>query len=856
VTPGQIEDTYQIQLQSTFETGVPAPVVTLDGPPNLPILAPGQSTQVMFTATNHGLIAAQDAKLQFSNDDNYVCTPLTSNIGTIPAMSSVEIPVLISNTASADSAAVTQDSSTPSPLCDAITASCIYVVSCAGKLINQVAWAILTFPGLVGVCVLEKLLLAPAASILTNGGGAGGGGAGGGTSTGPGNNVIVTLPPGGGGEYCSTPPAKPSDVQGVQASDDSSNVCATVRIQLDQTAVTTRDVFTGGLEIDNGSTTANLTGVEVNLQFVDLAGNPANDKFTIEGPDLTGLTAVDGTGVVLPGGTGLAKYTIIPDDDAAASGPTQYLLEGTLSYIDPATGAKVVIPLIGSTITVLPSPQIVLNYFLQKDVVGDDPSTPQVEPSEPFTLGLLATNLGQGTATNFTVTSAQPTIVENQKGLLINFNIISSQVGDQPSNPSLTVDLGNLAPGQSQVATWSLTSSLAGQFVDYAATFSHDDALGGLNTSDIESVAIHELVHAVQANRPGDDDLPDFLANDSQNPDGLPDTLYLSDGTVAPVSIATSAATDGPVTPDHREVQLTADQSSGWSYIQVADPGYGWKLERVVRSDGVSLLVGPDVWQTDKVFNSTTNKFDTVPLLHLLDYNGTGSYTLYYVKDISTPPTITTISPVSPDPRNAPVDSIDVTFSEAIDPSTFDNNAITLTRNGGPNLITGAVNIQAVDATDATYQISGLTGLTAADGAYTLTVSAAQVVDLGDNTGSGTASINWSNGIAPPYVKQLVLVGPSIRNTAADAIDVQLSLPIDPASFTTTALSLTRDGAVVALPSGVTVSATDGTGTDFEIQGLSAATTPDGTYGLTVDASGLREIPDNNFILIRDLGSP
>ena len=205
-------------------------------------------------------------------------------------------------------------------------------------------------------------------------------------------------------------------------------------------------------------------------------------------------------------------------------------------------------------------------------MVGDDPSTPQVEPSEPFTLGLLATNVGQGTANNFTITSGQPTIVENQKGLLIDFNIIGSQVGDQPTNPSLTVDLGDLNPGQTQVATWSLTSSLAGQFIDYSATFTHDNSLGGLQTSIIDSVAIHELVHEVQANRPGDDDLPDFLANDSQNPDGLPDTLYMSDGTIAPVNIATDITTDGPVTAGHREVQLTANQTSGWSYLQLPDP--------------------------------------------------------------------------------------------------------------------------------------------------------------------------------------------------------------------------------------------------------------------------------------------
>ena len=140
------------------------------------------------------------------------------------------------------------------------------------------------------------------------------------------------------------------------------------------------------------------------------------------------------------------------------------------------------IPLVGSTITIVPNPQIVLNYFLQKNVVGDDPNTPQIEPSEPFTLGLLATNVGAGIANDFTITSGQPTIVENQKGLLIDFNIIGSQVGNQPVDPSLTVDLGNLDPGQTQVASWSLTSSLAGQFIDYLSLVHNDNALGGLQT--------------------------------------------------------------------------------------------------------------------------------------------------------------------------------------------------------------------------------------------------------------------------------------------------------------------------------------------------------------------------------------
>ena len=72
----------------------------------------------------------------------------------------------------------------------------------------------------------------------------------------------------------------------------------------------------------------------------------------------------------------------------------------------------------------------------------------------------------------------------------------------------------------------------------------------------------------------------------------------------------------------------------------------------------------------------------------------------------------------------------------------------------------------------------------------------------------------------PPYVKQLEPVGAVTRNTPLDEVDVELSLPIDPGSFTTDALSLTRNGTVVPIPASVSVTATDATGTNFAIQGL------------------------------------
>ncbi len=49
---------------------------------------------------------------------------------------------------------------------------------------------------------------------------------------------------------------------------------------------------------------------------------------------------------------------------------------------------------------------------------------------------------------------------------------------------------------------------------------------------------------------------------------------------------------------------------------------------------------------------------------------------------------VSSIAAVSPNPRNSTVSSIDVTFSEPVNLTTFTDSALTLTDNGGPNLIT------------------------------------------------------------------------------------------------------------------------------------------------------------------------
>lgn len=58
------------------------------------------------------------------------------------------------------------------------------------------------------------------------------------------------------------------------------------------------------------------------------------------------------------------------------------------------------------------------------------------------------------------ITSGQPTIVDNEKGLLVNFKIIGTQVGSQSMQPTLVVNFGNIEPQSTVVARWLLTSSL------------------------------------------------------------------------------------------------------------------------------------------------------------------------------------------------------------------------------------------------------------------------------------------------------------------------------------------------------------------------------------------------------------
>jgi subtilisin family serine protease len=360
-----------------------------------------------------------------------------------------------------------------------------------------------------------------------------------------------------------------------------------------------------------------------------------------------------------------------------------------------------------------------------------------------------------------------------------------------------------------------------------------------LSTSIIDSVTIHELIHSVLDTRAGADVLTDFLVNDDLDSAAIPDTLYFSNGTKAPVSAASNAAADHTISLADRTVQVTATLTEGWTFIRIADPGAGYKLASVVRSDGTVLLTGTNAWQTTKEYDKATSRFVSVPRLNLLDYNSTGSYTVTYVLDDNIAPQVNSIDAVSPDPRNAPVDSVNVQLSETIDLATFDWHDIALTRNGAAVGLSPGVSVALVGGTTSTYAISGLTAFTAADGAYQLTVDGSGLEDYGANAGLGVKSVSWSNGDAPAYVKLFGPIAPEHGSTPVDAIDLTFSKAIDAASFDRADLTLTRDGAVVAMPGSVTIANLGGG--SYCISGLTFGDATEGTYVLNINATDVAD---------------
>jgi len=645
VTPTTVADTYTFVINSTFETQVPIPVVTID-PASLDLAQyPGQQFQVLYTISNHGLIDAESVVLQFPSASWVQITALVTNLGKLKANSSYTVPVLFTRiTTPPPAAGKASPKDFNSGTCS-VTANMLWNYLCGPNVVDK-STASYVFDS-TGCNLVD--LYSQVYHLVPDAGGGGGGGAGGGITSQDYFDYLNSLnpvtdfgPPPGYHFACNS--TAPAAVSAKVQPRGGTSVCAKVDIRLDQKGVLTRDAFNATLEINNDLPSA-LTNVQASIQITDVNGNVVSTNFGISTPKLSGLSGIDGTGN-LPGSTaGSATWTIIPTLDAAPdTGMTVYLVGGTLSYTQ--NGTVVTVPLAPAPIQVFPQPELQVRYFHDRNVYADDPFTPQIEPSIPYSLAVQVNNVGYGAAQSLSISGGNPQIVDNVKGLLINFNIIGTQVENQQETPALTVNLGSIDPGTNKIARWLFTSSIQGSFTNFSASFSEVDQLGNPRLSLIRSVEIHELTHIVDAGGTFEDFRPDFLVNDMPDTNFLPDTLYLSDGSVVPVSAVTDATLTGALSGSNFSVTVTAALPAGWSYLQFGDPGPGqqYQLMHVLRPDNSEIPMGTNVWTTDRNFIGGATVPVHTNLVHLLDYNSGGTYTLVYAPIVTnsvdtTPPT-------------------------------------------------------------------------------------------------------------------------------------------------------------------------------------------------------------------------
>ena len=408
-------------------------------------------------------------------------------------------------------------------------------------------------------------------------------------------------------------------------------LCARVKIEIQQELTLERQGFDAHMRINNGLDNITLQNVSVEVNFTDenrnsvvASSDPTNTSaaFFIRLDRLSGIDNVTGNGTVQPASSADIHWLIIP-----APGTGGQLSTGKLYYVGATLrytlgGEPQVTDVTPDYIFVKPMPLLTLDYFLTQDVYADDAFTSAIEPPDPFTLGVRVKNNGKGIAHNLKIDSAQPKIVENEQGLLINFQILGSYVNDLPTTPSLLINLGAIPPQSAGTGRWQMITTLSGKFVEFTASFSHADELGGELTSLLEAANTHFLVHDVLVDLPGRDPVRDFLAKD-----GNTLRVYESSGLDTEVTDQSSFSTLQAAGQQGNQVNytLTAPPTAGFLYVKVPDPQQGAKPPtRALRSDG-KLLSLDNVWLSK---SRQADKIHWNYYLNLFDANSTGQYQL------------------------------------------------------------------------------------------------------------------------------------------------------------------------------------------------------------------------------------
>ena len=559
------------------------------------------------------------------------------------------------------------------------------------------------------------------------------------------------------------------------------SVCSSVTLQFTQNMVMTRQAFRGTLTVFNGHETEAMQDMKLTLNITSANGDVATSReFQINAESLEefeGELNLQSGWTLQADKTGRASILFIPTKYAATDGPVDYYFGGTLTYVDPFTGLEVTRELYPVLLTVKPSPIIDLSYFVQRNVYGDDAlTTDAVEPVIPAEFAVVINNKGKGNAENLRMITNQPVIVENEKGLLVDFSITSSQLNGNPANlafgKTIANEFGTINANDQAYAQWWIESSLLGHFASYDVEASHLTSYGNENLSLLDKVTIHELIHGFTVLNDDDSSKRGFLVNDIEDAEDMPDHVFFSDATDAVVSLSTNATMT--MQGEGEYILTVYGTHNGWTYGNLPDPTNGEaKIISVVRMSDNRQIPVDNVWQTycTLVDGQEPTYEDLIHFIVDLSVDSE-SYLIAFDK---TPDTTLAVESFVGLPREntyiqQPLQSVHVVFNKPVDASSFTTQDISL-HCGGVKVNTDAISIERVSDTEFSIVFNDATK---EDGYYVLNVQAEGILDTEGFYGTDGKQCSWTQLTNVENVPDITISENEDNNEVLEAYDGEL----------------------------------------------------------------------------------
>lgn len=564
-------------------------------------------------------------------------------------------------------------------------------------------------------------------------------------------------------------PCLPSNVPVVTIEKDE-DVIVTVKMQFNRLLTLTRQAFEGTLTIENGSE-KDMENIVLALTETMPDGTLATDReFDISYTEFTGFGGSEaGPWTLQAGKTGVLKVKFIPTENAAPIAAIDYLFGGSLTFV--VDGKKRHADLTEQVMTVKPTPELNLDFFLQRDVIADDAITQDVkEPAEEAEFALLISNTGYGDAENVRMVTAQPEMVDNEENLLLQYNITSSQLNGQQRSlalgKSVTTDFGTIPAHGHAYAQWWMTSNLLGHFTDYNASYTQLTLSDNPNLSLLGEVKMHELIRGVvvEGNNAG----YGFAVNEEKDAQNLPDRLYLTDGTQQPIT-----AGGASIVEEGSNTYTLTLHGGGWTYATVPDPtGGSATITEVTRQDG-TLVPLRNIWQTWATVKDK-QRATHEDLIHIIDNLG-GSSMTYTVTFEPKPAETLNIVSVKINGKNTSgdvsvfnneVQSVEVNFTADI--WQLLPKALELVNQG-----------RIVSMADASYSIDGkkltidLSRVVHNDGYWSLTVNTANIMDADGHVGMTSTPVTWIEQTDKPVALNLAYSFPNAATVKVLAEEYQ-----------------------------------------------------------------------------------